>query len=113
SYGSLGYALRLRIDLLPVRPYVRLRHVRFADAAALVAAVGDIVATGQHAGEEVDFLDGTWFGAQEMYLTLGRFADSAPYVSDYTGQEIYYRSLRRREVDHLTVRDYLWRWDTD
>ena len=27
--------------------------------------------------------------------------------------EIYYRSIQRREVDHLTVRDYLWRWDTD
>jgi FAD/FMN-containing dehydrogenase len=113
SYGSLGYALRLRIDLLPVRPYVRLRHVRLSDPAALVAAIAGIVESGEHAGEPVDFLDGTWFGAGEMYLTLGRFADSAPYVSDYTGQEIYYRSVRRREVDHLTVRDYLWRWDTD
>jgi FAD/FMN-containing dehydrogenase len=26
---------------------------------------------------------------------------------------IYYRSIQEREVDHLTVRDYLWRWDTD
>jgi FAD/FMN-containing dehydrogenase len=29
SYGTLGYALRLRIELEPVLPYVRLRHVRF------------------------------------------------------------------------------------
>ena len=28
SYGTLGYALRLRIELEPVRPYVHLRHVR-------------------------------------------------------------------------------------
>ena len=26
---------------------------------------------------------------------------------------IYYRSIQQRETDHLTVRDYLWRWDTD
>jgi FAD/FMN-containing dehydrogenase len=26
---------------------------------------------------------------------------------------VYYRSIQKREVDHLTVRDYLWRWDTD
>ena len=28
SYGTLGYALRLVIDLLPVAPYVRLEHRR-------------------------------------------------------------------------------------
>ena len=33
--------------------------------------------------------------------------------SDYTGQDIYYRSLRRRTRDALTTYDYLWRWDTD
>ena len=32
SYGTLGYALRLQIELLPVKPYVQLRHVRFDDA---------------------------------------------------------------------------------
>jgi FAD/FMN-containing dehydrogenase len=26
---------------------------------------------------------------------------------------IYYRSIQRRTEDYLTVRDYLWRWDTD
>ena len=34
-------------------------------------------------------------------------------MSDYTGMDIYYRSLRHRDIDHLTVADYLWRWDTD
>mgnify|MGYP001004309925 FL=1 len=32
SYGSLGYALRLKIELEPTRPYVLLRHVRYATA---------------------------------------------------------------------------------
>jgi FAD/FMN-containing dehydrogenase len=27
--------------------------------------------------------------------------------------DVYYRSIQRRETDYLTVRDYLWRWDTD
>src|SRR3954462_15915282 len=34
SYGTLGYALRLTIELEPVRPFVRLRHVPFTDPAA-------------------------------------------------------------------------------
>ena len=113
SYGTLGYALRLVIELAPVRPYVHLRHLRFGDVGALTDALGQVLADRAHAGEPVDFLDGTVFDADESYLTLGSWADSAPSTSDYTGQRIYYRSIRSRSEDFLTVRDYLWRWDTD
>ena len=113
SYGSLGYALRLTIDLEPVRPFVRLRHLRFDTADACLAAMADVCESASHDGDEVHFVDGTVFAPDEQYLTLGTFVDSAPRVSDYTGMAIYYRSIQRREVDYLTVRDYLWRWDTD
>src|SRR3954453_14078228 len=56
SYGTLGYALRLVIDLQPVAPYVLLRHHRFADAKACTDA---IVELGGSEGQEasIDFLD--------------------------------------------------------
>ena len=108
SYGTLGYALRLTIELEPVRPFVRLCHVPFSDPAACFAAMEEICAAGAH-----DFVDGTVFGPDEMYLTLGTFTDDAPDPSDYTGMQVYYRSIQERETDDLTVRDYLWRWDTD
>ena len=38
SYGSLGYALRIRIQLEPALPYVHLRHVPFATATQLAEA---------------------------------------------------------------------------
>jgi len=113
SYGTLGYVLRLTIDLEPVKPYVRLRHLRFATAAECVAEMATVCAAGAYAGAPVDFVDGTVFGPGEQYLTLGTFVDEAPAVSDYTGMAVYYRSIQQREIDHLTVRDYLWRWDTD
>ena len=113
SYGTLGYALRLVIDLDPVHPFVRLRHVHFTDLAALTDTVAQIVAASAFDGEPVDFLDGTVFGADDAYLTLGSWSDAAPHTSDYTGRQIYYRSIRTRETDYLSVRDYLWRWDTD
>ena len=108
SYGTLGYALRLVIDLLPVRPYVRLEHRRVA-SADLTAVISEVCAD-----ESVDFVDGTVFEAGEQYLTIGRLTDDpGPGTSDYTGQQIFYRSIRERTVDHLTIHDYLWRWDTD
>ena len=133
SYGTLGYALRLVIDLQPVAPYVRLRHHRYPDAASCTAALVELSAGGlqeshlraaslQESGfpaggdGTVDFLDGTVFGPGQQYLTTGEFVDALPpgvTASDYTGQQVFYRSQQQRAVDHLTVRDYLWRWDTD
>jgi FAD/FMN-containing dehydrogenase len=113
SYGSLGYALRLRIELEPVASYVHLRHVRFDNISTCIDAIGRICADKTYDGRAVDFIDGTWFDAHQVYLTLGSWADTAPYESDYTGRDIYYLSLQRRREDYLTTRNYLWRWDTD
>ena len=112
SYGSLGYALRLKIELEPVAPFIRLRHIRFDDVLDLAAAMAQVTGQRRFDGEAVDYMDATMFGRDEMYLTLGRYAHTGQ-PSDYTGQGIYYRSLREHRVDALTVHDYLWRWDTD
>jgi FAD/FMN-containing dehydrogenase len=113
SYGTLGYALTLTIELEPVRPYVHLRHFRFNDPAACMEAIAQIAEHGDYHGHRADFVDGTAFSLDELYLTVGAFSDVAPWLSDYTGQDIYYKSLRGPQEDFLTIRDYLWRWDTD
>jgi FAD/FMN-containing dehydrogenase len=107
SYGTLGYALRVRAKTTPVKPHVRLEHRHhrgsesfFEDLAAACAS-------------SVAFVDGVVFGPQELVITTGEFVDTAPYTSDYSFERIYYRSLRERTDDFLAVRDYLWRWDTD
>jgi FAD/FMN-containing dehydrogenase len=113
SQGSLGYATRLRIDLQPVASRVALRNVRFDDLDALMAAIDEVIATGERAGRRVDAMDAVMFAADESYLVLAQFTDEPGATSDYTGQRIYYRSLRSRETDLLSAYDYLWRWDTD
>ncbi len=113
SYGTLGYALSLTIELEPVHPFVHLRHFRFAGAGACMDAIAEIAAEGSYAGHRADFLDGVAFGPDELYLTVGAYSDIAPWRSDYTGKDIYYTSIRGPHEDFLTIRDYLWRWDTD
>ncbi len=108
SYGTLGYALRVKAKVVPVKPYVRLQHLPFGDADSFFAELGRRLRAG-----EADFIDGTVFSPQQLCLTLGTFADAAPYVSDYTYERIYYRSIAERREDFLKVRDFLWRWDTD
>jgi len=113
SYGTLGYALWLTIDLEPVAPYVHLRHFRFGGVAEAMAAVEEIASDGSYRGHRADFVDGTIFSAEEVYLSVGAQSTVAPWRSDYTGQRIYYQSVRGPAEDFLTIRDYLWRWDTD
>ena len=113
SYGTLGYTLSLTIELEPVKPYVHLRHFRFTDPAECMQAVADVAAQGSYQGHRADFIDGTAFSADELYLTVGAFSDVAPWRSDYTRERIYYQSIRGPKEDFLTIGDYLWRWDTD
>ena len=120
SYGSLGYATRLRIELEQVPAYVALRHVRFDDAGAPrqdrhagSSRPGSTTASASTGSTARSFEPG------EYYLTLAEWTEAtAPLArreqpSDYTGQQIYYRSIQQRETDLLTMYDYLWRWDTD
>ncbi|MBA3522983.1 MAG: FAD-binding oxidoreductase [Geodermatophilaceae bacterium] len=114
SYGSLGYALRLRIELEPVARFVSLRHVRAGSGAELAALIERACGSEGLDGVRPDFVDGTEFTPDESYLTLGTFTDTpAIPPSDYTGLAIYYRSIAERTEDVLSTRDYLWRWDTD
>jgi FAD/FMN-containing dehydrogenase len=113
SYGSLGYATRLKIELEPVPGQVALRHVRFDDFELLAKAIVEITETREWHGDRVDGLDGVVFEPGEGYLTLARWDDADGPTSDYTRQDVFFKSLQRREIDHLTFYDYLWRWDTD
>lgn len=108
SYGTLGYAIRLRQRTLPVRANVRVEHRRHADPRGFF----DDLAR-QCEESAADFVDGVVFGPRELVLSVARFVDDAPWLSDYTFRNIYYRSLRSRETDYLSAHDYLWRWDTD
>jgi len=75
SYGTLGYALRLRARTVPVIPFVELRHLRFAQAGTFFE-----VLAGACAGD-ADFIDGVAFGPGELYLNVCRFVPAAPFAS--------------------------------
>jgi FAD/FMN-containing dehydrogenase len=116
SYGTLGYSTRLRIELEAVKPFVALRHIRFHTLADMVSAMDRIIDTGGFDGVPVDYLDGVVFSADESYLCVGVRTSTPGPVSDYTGQDIYYRSIQHGagvKEDRLTMHDYFWRWDTD
>jgi len=112
SYGTLGYALRVCIKLYPVKPFVKLTHSHFSEANSYFEAVKNTCLKNR-SNDSVGFIEGVVFGKKDFFMTTAEFVDSAPYLSDYTYKTIYYRSIKQRKEDFMTINDYIWRWDTD
>jgi FAD/FMN-containing dehydrogenase len=108
SYGTLGYVLKLKVKLLPIKPFVKLTHHRYSDWEQYFREIARLCSE-----RSVDFIDGAMFHDKELYITTGEFIDHAEWVSDYTYRQIYYQSIQQKKTDYLTAHDYLWRWDTD
>ena len=113
SYGSLGYAIKLKIRLVPVKKYVKLTHIRYTNSQKYFADLKQVCENKSWQDKQVDFVDGIIYKRGEYYMILGQMTDDAPYVSDYTYKNIYYKSILERTEDYLTISDYIWRWDTD
>jgi FAD/FMN-containing dehydrogenase len=108
SYGTLGYALKATVKLIPAKQFVKLTHRRYTDLEQYFQGIARLCED-----PSIDFVDGTMFRDGELYITTGEFVDRVEWLSDYTFRHIYYQSIARKETDYLTTQDYLWRWDTD
>src|SRR5262245_36566920 len=73
SYGTLGYALRVKTRTVPVKRFVALSHLRHTNRAAYFRHLVELC----HA-PDIDFIDGAVFAPDELCITLGRFVDEAP-----------------------------------
>jgi len=113
SFGTLGYILKLKIKLIPTKPYVKVRHIPFADISDFLALVKEVAKTKTYQGELVDFIDGSGFEKKTLYATLGTFTSKAPTLSNYRFMNRFYESITKKSEDYLTVRDFIWRWDSD
>lgn len=109
SYGTLGFILRLKIKLIKAKKFVHLKYMHYDDSQKCLADLEKFA----NPKETHDFVDGVVFGKNNLVIAIGSLSDSAPYVNDYTTTKIYYQSLKAKTEDYLTVKDFLFRWDTD
>jgi len=107
SYGTLGYILKVKIKLIKARKFVEINHLKYNNQKEYFKDISNLCK------KDYDFIDGTVFNENEMYITLGKFIDSAPYAGNYKYMNIYYKSIRKNKVDYLTTKDFIWRWDPD
>jgi FAD/FMN-containing dehydrogenase len=106
SFGTLGILSKLVFKLVPAKPYVHVVYEKYPTLSEYRAAIWRHYRDG-----DLDFMDGIIHGPDEYVLSVGRFADHAPYMHRYDWLRIYYKSTRHRTDDYLATADYLFRYD--
>ncbi|MFQ5729147.1 MAG: FAD-binding protein, partial [Waddliaceae bacterium] len=112
TFGTLGYALKIKVQLIPVKKYVKLSHIHFSDPKKYFEELNRLCQENRE-GETIANIDGVIFNKDEMYITTGEYVDEAPCTSQYRYKNIYYQSIKNLRKDFLSSLDYIWRWDTD
>ncbi len=108
SYATFGYILRAKIGIMPAKPFVRLEYLKFKNLDEYFKVMETYCND-----KSVDFIDGAIFNKKLSVLVVGTMVDEAPFTSNYRSRGIFYKAIQKRQVDYLTIHDYLWRWDAD
>lgn len=108
SYGTLGYALKITVKLIPAKKYLKIDYLHFHQANEFFDAI-------QQACHEKssDYVEGVIFNQQHQVVVAAHFVDHAPFISNYKFMRIFYKAVSTKHIDYLTAKDYIWRWDSD
>jgi len=108
SYGTLGILSQVTFKLIPASPFVRMEYRHLPSYEAFHEAMSELCNS-----DAYDFIDGIIHSPRQLTLCLGKWEEDPPYVSDYTLEEIYYKSTARRTEDYLRTEEYCFRYDTE
>lgn len=112
ALGTLGYVLKCKMKIIPVKPFVQVTFERFTNAKALFNKMKNTCLQ-----SDTDFIEGVIFSPNHCVLLIGRFIESAS--SDTIFFDVYkkpwYRYIEDKKINnvYLTIKDFLWRWDAD
>lgn len=113
TYGTLGYALKIKVKLIPALPFIKLTHTQYQDVISYFKAIEKICTDNQAPNMPISYIDGTIFTKNDCILSTAEFIKDVPFSSNYQYMHIYYRSLKKKKIDYLKTIDYIWRWDPD
>lgn len=110
SYGTLGYVLSAKIKIVKAKPYVKISNTHFTDPSVFIQAIEEY----KHSPRAVDFVDGLILDKTNMYISEGVMVDNVNgnKISSY-GIDIYYKSIPIKKQDYLTIKGYIWRYDSN
>lgn len=113
TYGSLGYALKVKVKLIPAKPYVKIKHLHYIDDQKYFNDLAEFCRDNRNENAPISYIEGVAFKERDYVISLGEFVEQAPFTSNYKYLNIYYKSLQKKKIDYLKTEDFIWRWDSD
>jgi FAD binding domain len=108
SFGTLGILSKITFKLCPAEPYVKTNYRIYKSVESLTEAI-DI----EYQDPKHDFMDGIIHGPGKFVLVLADFVSTTPWLNDYNGQKVFYRSTLKLSEDYMKTADYFFRYDRD
>jgi len=108
SYGTLGVITKMKFKLIPAKPFVKMEYVTFGGFDSFWSFLKD-----RCLAKDNDFVDAIIHSREKFTVCLGNMVDTAPYTSNYTWLNIFYKSTRNKKEDYLSIYDYFFRYDTE
>ncbi len=107
SYGTLGYILRVKLQLRKAKPFVILQTKRYHDTGSLIKAL-------EKAGtKDNDYVESLLYSPNELYLTTVKEVDTATNIQSIYGNNSFYRAISRPGEFTLPTLEYMFRYDPD
>jgi len=113
SYGVLGYILRARVEIMPMKPYVQVTHEQFSSPELAFKRLKE--ASGDHSH---DFVEGVVYRNDDLRVLTGRLVSEPPKayeLQDFRIRNRFFESVRDEfdGTEYMSTLDFLWRWDAD
>ncbi|OGO92584.1 MAG: hypothetical protein A3F41_06540 [Coxiella sp. RIFCSPHIGHO2_12_FULL_44_14] len=112
SYGTLGYAIKITVKLIPCKKYIQLTYQHFTNAEDFFKRIEQLCLN-NNTTAPLAYVDAVIFADNHQVIITGEWADDVPKVSNYRFMHIYYQAIKTKTHDYLTTEDYIWRWDSD
>jgi len=106
TFGTLGIISKLTFRLVPAKKFVQVTYEKYETLEDYKAAIWK-----HFKAKDVDFMDGIIHSPALYVLSVGTFVDEAPYTHSYDWMRVYYKSTKKRKMDHLKTADYFFRYD--
>jgi hypothetical protein len=127
TYGTLGYVISAKIELIETKPYVHIENIPFTEPEKFIEEIQKYDTNNDNDTnndtnndnnnndkfDNIDFLDGMLLKKNELYLMKGTMVNEIPKQLNKYVESIYYKTINKQKNDYMTIKDYIWRYDSN
>ena len=108
SYGTLGYVLRAKIQLKPVKRFVWLTTAKFTLIDKFLKAASTATKD-----TSIDYVEGLAYSKTKLYLTTGKSTNTSENLKSIYTTSPFYKEISKNNRFTLPTKEYIFRYDPE